>query len=206
MTEKLPFDEVKTQTSPLGAYPDLTGHFLIAMPQLQDPNFAHALTFICEHNASGALGIMVNKPLNITLHDVFGHLNLEASSNEDHSLFHDWVFSGGPVQTDRGFVLHTPQSHWESTISIGDHISLSTSMDILKAIGQGKGPRDFLVALGYAGWGAGQLEKEVCQNAWLTVPAEAEIIFKTPVEQRWCAAAIPLGIDLNLMSSTAGHA
>lgn len=206
MTETPPLDAPTSPVDPLGSTPDLTGHFLIAMPQLQDANFAHALTYICEHSASGALGIIVNRPLHITLQDVFDHLNLAGATPDDPPPRHDWVFSGGPVQTDRGFVLHSPQSQWESSINIGDQVSLSTSLDILKAISRGQGPDQFLVALGYAGWGAGQLEREMAQNAWLSVPATPDIIFDTPVEQRWYAAAAPLGIDLNLMSSTVGHA
>lgn len=205
MTET-PIEKKTDQKDPLGEYPDLTDHFLIAMPQLDDPNFSHALTYICEHNASGALGIIVNRPLHITLQDVLQHLGLDAHPEEHSQATYDWVYAGGPVQTDRGFVLHSPEASWDSSIAISESICLSTSLDILKAIGQGQGPRDFLVALGYAGWGAGQLEKEVAQNAWLTVPANPDIIFHTPIEQRCSAAAMPLGIDLNLMSSSVGHA
>lgn len=205
MTER-PSEKNIEKSDPMSSYPDLTDHFLIAMPQLQDPNFSHALTYICEHNASGALGIIVNRPLHLTLHDILQHLGLDAVPEEDTQSTYDWVYAGGPVQTDRGFVLHSPGTAWESSIAISDAISLSTSLDILKAIGRGEGPESFLVALGYAGWGAGQLEKEVAQNAWLTVPANPEIIFHTPVEQRWTTAAMPLGIDLNLMSSSVGHA
>lgn len=201
-----PTESKDNHQNSLWDYPDLTNHFLIAMPQLQDPNFSHALTYICEHNTSGALGIIVNRPLHITLQDVLQHLGLDTPSEARSQASYDWVFSGGPVQTDRGFVLHSPERTWESSISICDSISLSTSLDILKAISQGEGPKDFLVALGYAGWSAGQLEKEVAQNAWLTVPANADILFHTPVEQRCYSAATPLGIDLNLLSSSVGHA
>jgi putative transcriptional regulator len=176
------------------------------MPQLEDPNFAQALTYICEHNATGALGIIVNRPMHLTLYDVLSHLGLDTQPAENSPASYDWVFSGGPVQTERGFVLHTPEKHWESSISISDRISLSTSLDIMRDICEGKGPEQFLVALGYAGWGAGQLESEVAQNTWLTVPADPDIVFNTPVEQRWYSAATPLGIDLNLMSSSVGHA
>ncbi|MEJ2670575.1 MAG: YqgE/AlgH family protein [Gammaproteobacteria bacterium] len=189
-------------------YDFLTNHFLIAMPQLRDLHFSHALTYICEHNDTGALGIIVNRPLHVTLKEVIDHVGIEFDDNlnRQQNPISDWVFSGGPVQTERGFVLHSNDKTWESSLAISKDIALTTSQDILKAVANNEGPNQFLVALGYAGWGAGQLEREVAQNAWLTVPANPDIIFKTPIEQRWNAAAVPLGIDLNLMSSSIGHA
>jgi len=185
---------------------DLSGHFLIAMPQLDDPNFSHTLTYICEHNEHGALGITVNRPLQITLAELFAHAELPEPFLINNGLNDDLVFSGGPCQKERGFVLHNGTDSWESSININPQVSLTTSKDILIAIAQGKGPSGYLVALGYAGWGEGQLEKEVAQNAWLTVPGDPRLLFEAPVEQRWTAATVPLGIDLNLISTSAGHA
>jgi len=181
---------------------NLRGHFLIAMPSLRDPIFAQAITYICEHSREGALGIVINHPLELKLGEIFKQLELE-----DHGPNANLqVVSGGPVQMDRGFVLHPHGKKWESTIEVSADISLTASRDIIVSLAENKGPEKALVALGYAGWGAGQLEDEITSNAWLTVPADSEIIFDTPSEQRWSAASKHLGIDLNLIHSTAGHA
>jgi putative transcriptional regulator len=181
----------------------LKNHFLIAMPTLMDPNFFHTVTYICEHNAQGAMGIVINQPVDLTLDDIVDHLGF-ASSGGDHLL--QSVYRGGPVETERGFVLHTPLGGWESTLSVTNTIGLSTSNDIVEAIAQGQGPEQYLVALGYAGWGAGQLEQEIAENSWLSSPAEESIIFKTITEKRWEAAAALMGIDIKQLTGAVGHA
>jgi len=181
----------------------LTNHFLIAMPQLHDPNFFHSVTYICQHDEHGAMGIMINRPTEMQLNEIFEHLEID---NSDTALGRKPIYSGGPVQPDRGFVLHTPGANWQGTMFISDEIALTASSDILNDIARHHGPKEMLVALGYAGWGAGQLEEEMAQNTWLSVPANAGIIFNLPYEQRWHAAASLLGIDLKLLSDTVGHA
>jgi putative transcriptional regulator len=181
----------------------LTGHLLIAMPAMADPNFTRTVTYICEHSDRGALGIVINRPLDLDLGEVFQQLSLPAT---DSGLAKQPVMRGGPVQTERGFVLHEPGGTWDATVEVSDSVCLTTSQDILAALAQGKGPRRALMALGYAGWGAGQLELEMSANAWLSVPGNASIVFDTPYEQRWSAAAGLLGINLATMSPDAGHA
>ncbi len=181
----------------------LKDHFLIAMPGLAEGIFAHSVTYICEHTDQGAMGIVINHPLNLALDDIFEHLHI---ANLDHP-HPEPILAGGPVQTDRGFVLHrrTDQA-WSSSMAVSDQIALTTSQDILNAIANDEGPADNLVALGYAGWGSGQLEDELANNAWLTAPSDDDIIFHLPMEQRAQAAAAKLGIDLALISPDAGHA
>jgi putative transcriptional regulator len=186
---------------------NLTGHFLIAMPSMVDPNFAKTLTYVCEHNENGALGLVVNRPTDMSLHTLLERINLPGALP---NLGGVPVYFGGPVQTDRGFVLHKPVGNWQSTLSVGDAIGLTTSKDILEAVGSGKGPPGILVTLGYAGWAPGQLENELGQNAWLTVSAEtdsmADVIFDLPSDQRLSAAMRLLGIDLTSLSDSVGHA
>ena len=182
---------------------DLTNHFLIAMPALDDPNFARTVTYVCAHNEDGAMGIVINRPMQIDLGEVFRQLELEAI---DPDLNDQVVYQGGPVHRDRGFVLHHPVRDYGSTIQICDEVAVSTSRDVLAAIARGEGPRENLVALGYAGWSAGQLEHEMQQNAWLSGPATLEVLFRAPAEHRWELAAALLGVDLALMSSDVGHA
>jgi putative transcriptional regulator len=181
----------------------LTNHFLIAMPALEDPNFFHTVTYICEHNAEGALGLVINRPLDIRLEEVFNHMDLKDATARARQLP---VHLGGPVQQDRGFVLHEPLGAWEATLKVTDRIGITSSVDILAAIANESGPEHSLIALGYAGWGAGQLEQEMMDNAWLSGPADPEILFTTPDEQRWNAAAASLGVDLDRLSGDAGHA
>lgn len=178
-------------------------HFLIAMPGLADPNFTHTVTYICEHNDEGAMGIVINRPMIVTLGDILEQMEVEPSKSVD---IQQQVFEGGPVQTEHGFVIHSPVGAWESSLTITPDIALTTSRDILSAIGHGEGPQHYLIALGYAGWGPGQLEEEMAQNAWLSGPASQKILFDTPLEKRWAAAAALLGVDLNLLSSDIGHA
>lgn len=182
---------------------NLTHHFLIAMPAMADPHFAHALTFVCEHNKDGALGIVVNKPIDMTLSTLFEQIGVPLSSEVLRAAS---VHFGGPVQVDRGFVLHRPLGNWQSTLAISDEMGLTTSKDVLEAVGRGDGPADVFVSLGYAGWSAGQLEQELAQNAWLTVEADADLLFEVPAEQRLSAAARLLGIDFSRLSEHVGHA
>lgn len=180
----------------------LRNHFLIAMPGLNDSSFAHTVTYICEHTDKGAMGVVINAVTSMQLHEIFTQMDLDYSS----SIGDQPIMAGGPVQPERGFVLHGSDTTWQSTLQVSAELSLTTSRDILVALAQGRGPKDCLIALGYAGWGEGQLEQEIAENSWLTVPASKEIIFNTPCDTRWTAAAQALGIDVNLISSTAGHA
>jgi putative transcriptional regulator len=182
---------------------NLTDHFLIAMPSMVDPNFSRTLTYICEHNDQGALGIVVNRPLDMTLAALLAQVSVPHEALE---LQKTAIHYGGPVQTDRGFVLHQPVGSWQSTLAVNDCIGLTTSKDILVAVGNGSGPAKMLVTLGYAGWASGQLENELSQNAWLTVAASADVIFDLPSEARLPAAMQLLGIDFASLSDQAGHA
>jgi len=181
----------------------LRNHFLIAMPGLTDPLFSRSITYICDHSEHGAMGIVLNQPLGITLTDVFNQLALNSHSP---SVGGKQVLAGGPVNTQRGFVLHRDQGSWDSTLHITSEICLTASRDIVAAIADESGPKSAQFALGYAGWGAGQLEDEVANNSWLTLEADSSIIFDIPIEHRWAAAAAQLGVDLNLISTIAGHA
>jgi putative transcriptional regulator len=181
----------------------LTNQFLVAMPGMSDPNFAQTVTLVCEHSGQGALGIVINRPLSMTLGEVLAQLGLDPSSSR---LAGDPVLQGGPVQTDRGFVLHSPGPRWDSTLPVSERLHLTTSRDVLDALARGEGPAEAVVALGYAGWDAGQLEAEMAQNAWLTVPADERLLFETPVAERWQAAGRLLGVNLLHLSSDAGHA
>lgn len=187
----------------MGEMQYLTDQFLIAMPALADPNFSHTVTYICEHNAAGALGLIINRPSDLSLRDLLQHLHIDA---QDPAAVAKPVYSGGPVQPDRGFVLHEPLGDWEATLPINKHVGITASQDILAAMARGKGPEHAFLALGYAGWGAGQLEHEIADNAWLCGPADRDIVFATADEQRWSEAAKLLGVDLALLSDQAGHA
>ncbi len=182
---------------------NLTNHFLIAMPNMADPYFSRTLTYICEHNDQGALGLVVNRPIDMTLHALFDRLSLSLRDAEQRDAP---IYFGGPVQTDRGFVLHAPAGNWQATLRVRDHIGLTTSKDILEAVGRGEGPPQMLVTLGYAGWSPGQLEHELAQNAWLTVEARDGNIFDTPAEERLPAAMELLGLDYARLQDAAGHA
>ena len=182
---------------------NLTHHFLIAMPNMADPNFARSLTYICEHNQQGALGVVVNRPTDMTLRTLFEQIDLDLARDP---IGDQPVYFGGPVQVDRGFVLHRPVGGWQSTLSIDGDVGLTTSKDILQAVAAGSGPADLLVSMGYAGWAAGQLEDELGRNAWLTVAADPKVIFGLAAEDRFSAAMHLLGIDLASLSGAAGHA
>jgi len=181
----------------------LRDHFLLAMPGLSEGIFFQSVTYICEHGESGAMGIVINQPLDLSVEEIFEHLEITPRGD-----FSDRpVLAGGPVQIDHGFVLHRNCSTtWEANLKVTADITLTTSCDILRAIANNEGPRDHLVALGYAGWAAGQLEQELAANSWLTMPANSDIIFNTPAHQKQGAAAALLGIDMNLISAAAGHA
>jgi len=182
---------------------NLTNHFLIAMPGLKDGNFSRTVTYICEHNDDGAMGIVLNRPTDLQLFDLLAQLEIDENSPESCQ---QPIYVGGPVQTDRGFVLHSQEKDWESTVAITEEIGITTSRDILQSIAIGEGPQKSLIALGYAGWAAGQLESELIANAWLNGPADLYNLFDKPADQRWDAAARLLGVDLNLLSGETGHA
>ncbi len=182
---------------------DLTGHFLIAMPAMTDPHFAKSLTYICEHNEQGALGVVVNRPIDMTLYALLRQIEIKKPAAACKVVP---VHYGGPVQIDRGFVLHSPAGSWNSTLVVNENIGLTTSKDILEAVACGEGPQSMLVTLGYAGWAPGQLEHELAANAWLTVGADTRILFETPAAQRYNEGLKLLGIDLAMLSDAAGHA
>jgi putative transcriptional regulator len=181
----------------------LRDHFLLAMPCLNEGIFSHSITYICEHGESGAMGIVINQPLDLSVGEIFDHLQIESLTDFDELP----VLAGGPVQIDHGFVLHRNcEKTWEASLKVTPEITLTTSRDILRAIAADEGPPDHLIAQGYEGWAAGQLEQELAENSWLTLPADSDIIFSTPTEGRLAAAAALLGIDMNLISVEAGHA
>ncbi len=187
---------------------NLTGHFLIAMPAMTDPYFARSVTFICEHNQDGAMGVVINRPIDMKLESLFEQINLQLGNSP---LAQNVVHFVGPVQIDRGFVLHQPAGDWDSTIAVHGDTALTTSKDILEAAAAGRGPDKMLVTLGYAGWAAGQLEEEMAQNAWLSVKpdsnqAQDNVIFDVPNEEKFAAAMALLGIDFAALSEEAGHA
>ncbi|AMO74054.1 MULTISPECIES: YqgE/AlgH family protein [Pseudomonas] len=181
----------------------LKHHFLIAMPHMADPNFAQTLTYLVEHNEQGAMGLVINRPSGLNLSDVLEQLRPEPLPPARCQGI--TVYSGGPVQTDRGFVLHPAGQLFQATLELGE-LNLSTSQDVLFSIADGSGPAQSVIALGYAGWEAGQLEAELADNAWLTCPADLEVLFDVPAEQRLAAAAQRLGINLSLLTAQAGHA
>ena len=182
---------------------NLTNHFLIAMPAMADPNFSRTLTYVCEHNADGALGIIVNRPTDMDLATLFEQVDIPLEHQE---LSGRPVYYGGPVQNDRGFVLHRPDGDWQSSLAVEGGLALTSSKDILVSLGSQGIPGDFIMALGYSGWSAGQLEWELSQNAWLTVAASPDIIFNMPPEARLPAAMHLLGVDFANLSEVAGHA
>ena len=181
----------------------LTNQLLIAMPSLIDPNFAQAVALICEHTDKGALGIVLNKPLPMRLSDVLTQMKLEPFTEH---IADQPVLRGGPVSTDRGFVLHRPGGQWDHTHKVSDTIQVTTSRDVLAAMARGEGPSDAFIALGYAGWESGQLEREMRENAWTSMPVDARLVFELPFEERWVGAWRLLGIDVDRLSLVAGHA
>jgi len=182
----------------------LTNHLLVAMPSLADPEFSQTVTLVCEHSVGkGALGIVINKPLPMTLGEVFEQMRLESDNTE---LSARSVLRGGPVHRDRGFVVHRPAGRWDSSHVVSEQIHVTTSKDVLAAMARGDGPPGAFIALGYAGWEVGQLEREMRDNAWISLPVDERIVFEMPFEDRWHAVWRQLGIDIGRMSHVAGHA
>ncbi|CAN5897361.1 YqgE/AlgH family protein [soil metagenome] len=194
--EKKPMDQL-----------DLTNHFLIAMPSMLDPIFAGTVIYICEHNARGAMGLIINKPTDMTVSDLFDRIDLKLENIPDsHPIGKRLVMFGGPVQDDRGFILHAPVGEFTSTLKVTDDIAFTTSRDILEAVAAGDAPERLMLSIGYAGWSAGQVEQEILANGWLTVAADPHILFDVPMEERFVAAMKLLGIDPLMLSAVAGHA
>ncbi|MDF2179492.1 YqgE/AlgH family protein [Aliiglaciecola sp. CAU 1673] len=179
-------------------------HFLIAMPSLEDPYFSRSLTYICEHNEQGAMGIVINQPTGLKLKDMLKQVD-ESILVEDGKAGQA-VLAGGPVSTDRGFILHTTQPGWSSSLALTSDIMVTTSKDILQVLGNSKGPDKSLVALGYAGWSAGQLEDEIQSNSWLLIEADLELLFDVPIHKKWQAAVNKLGVDIWQLAPDSGHA
>jgi putative transcriptional regulator len=190
--------------SPMPALSDnLANQLLIALPALDDPRFARSVVLICQHDDDGAMGVVVNRASEYTLGEVLRQMQLDT---DDEALRNRVVLYGGPVHPERGFVLHDGGGDWDSTLQISDDLYLTTSRDILEAMASGQGPDNAVVALGCAGWGAGQLEFELGENSWLTAPADRELLFATPLDQRWQAAAGRIGVDMSRMTDYSGRA
>lgn len=189
----------------MSVYTSLQDHFLIAMPAMGDPNFSKSVIYICEHSPDGAMGIVVNTPLNLELGDVFANMNIP---NINNRISHTPVLAGGPLQQERGFVIHriNKTEHWESSLALNKSLGITTSKDILEAVAADRGPSQIIIALGYSGWESGQLEKEIAQNSWLCGPANPQILFDIPAENRWRAAGALLGVDMDCLSLDVGHA
>jgi putative transcriptional regulator len=181
----------------------LENQMLIAMPGLMDPNFARSVTLLCQHSEEGAIGITINRVSDFSLGEIFDQLDIECA---DEKVREQRVLEGGPVHPDRGFVLHTPRPGYESSLQVSPEIMVTTSRDVLAAIAAGSGPERFVVALGYAGWGDGQLEEEMRQNAWLSIPSDIAIVFDLPLPERWNRAVASLGIDISHLHDVGGHA
>ncbi len=173
------------------------------MPSLNDGFFNQAVTYICEHDENGSFGIIINQQTNLTLKQIISEMALETSPSDNDKQA---IFIGGPVDQGRGFILHRPLGNWQSSLMVKNNVTLTTSKDILQAIVKNEGPQESIVALGYAGWAAGQLDHEMASNTWLSCPADEQIIFSTPIDERWQAAAKLIGVDLSLLSSDTGHA
>ena len=196
-----PMASIKAPAS--AAAPNFTHHFLIAMQSLGESVFGKTVTYVCEHNEQGALGIVINRPLELKLEDLFEQVDIKLDIDV---LKAAPVYFGGPVQTDRGFVLHRPLGDWSSTLKVTSEIGLTTSKDILQAVSNGDGPANMIMSLGYAGWSAGQLEAEIAQNAWLIVEADPAVMFDLPVEGRLEAAMGLIGATFANLMDVAGHA
>jgi putative transcriptional regulator len=185
-----------------GACTPLANQLLVALPALADPGFSRSVTLLCQHDEQGALGVMINRPSEYTLGEVFSQMGIDGGND---ALRAQRVLAGGPVHPERGFVLHDGRA-WDSSLEIADDLFLTTSRDVLEAMASGEGPRSAAIALGCAGWGAGQLEHELTENSWLTVPADREVLFSLPLEARWQAAASRIGVDFARMADYTGHA
>ncbi|QDW66238.1 YqgE/AlgH family protein [Luteimonas granuli] len=181
----------------------LANQLLVALPSLADPHFERTVSLVCQHDAGGAMGVVVNRPSDYSLGEVFAQMGIAC---DDEALCATPVLAGGPVHPERGFVIHDGDRDWDSTLVVGGGLRVTTSRDVLDAVARGEGPAKLLVALGCAGWSAGQLEAELAANSWLTVPADAELLFAVPLEERWQAAAGRIGVDMAHMPDYAGHA
>ena len=178
----------------------LKGQFLVASPWLGDPNFHGGIVYICDHDTEGTFGLVINRPLDVSLGEILEQLDMDGEHLEQP------VYGGGPVQQERGFVLHPSTQGWQSTVAVSDRVQITTSRDILQAIGSESGPKHYLVALGYSGWEVGQLEEELAGNAWLTCPASDAILFDTPWQDRYRAVLAQMGIDPGQLDQSVGHA
>jgi putative transcriptional regulator len=186
---------------------NLVNHFLIAMPSMREPIFDSSVIYICEHNEYGALGVVINKPTDMTIETLLARIDIKIDDTPDiYKSTKKLVMFGGPVQDDRGFVLHAPVNAYSSSIKISDQIAFTTSRDVLEAVAIGLGPTQLLVSVGYSAWGAGQLEEEILKNGWLTVAADSAVLFDMAIEQRYAAALKLLGVDPVMLSGEAGHA
>ena len=186
-------------------FQSLSNQFLIAMPELEDPNFFRTVTLICQHDENGALGVIINRTVgSLSINDVLDQFSLPKP--KFGRIGHQPIYVGGPVHNELGLVLHRGLGDWQSTLKVGGQLGLTSSRDVLEAIARSDGPDDCLLVLGYAGWGAGQLDFEIGQNSWLTVPADPRIIFEVEIEQRWAQAAASLGVNITTLNTGAGHA
>ena len=185
---------------------NLANHFLIAMPAMQDPVFGGTVVYVCEHNENGVLGVVINKPTDMTMEVLFDRIDLKLAGGSEAPIVNEPIMFGGPVQDDRGFVLHTPGARYSSSLTVTEDVAFTTSIDVLEAVAKGDGPERMLVSIGYSGWSPGQLEDEIGRNGWLTVGASADILFDFPIEDRYVAAIKLLGIDPLMLASEAGHA
>jgi len=181
---------------------DLSNQFIIAMPGLMDPHFQKSVTYICQHDENGSLGLTINRPIDFTFSELAKQMEIEITTPEAASI---QIYSGGPVAANQGFVLHSSEKTWQYSLVINKEFTLSSSRDVVQAIAHGDGPEKYLVALGYSGWGAGQIENEILQNSWLNTQADEHIMFDLNYNLRWEAAAKNLGFDINLISNEAGH-
>lgn len=181
----------------------LANHLLIAMPSLTDPTFEHTVIYVCEHHVQGTVGIIVNRPMKFSMSLVFEQLQIESLKPE---ITARPLLFGGPVQPERGFVIHRPAGNWRSSLALGEDVTVTTSNDIIRAIAADAGPKDALVALGYAGWMGEQLEQEVMDNSWLVCPYKAELLYEVPYELRWEYAGLSIGVKMNQLSGNIGHA
>jgi len=181
---------------------DLSNQFIIAMPGLLDPHFQKTVTYICQHDDKGSLGVTINRPIDFTFTELAKQMEIEITVPEASDI---QIYAGGPVGTNQGFVLHSSEKAWQYSLVINKEFTLSSSRDVVQAIARGEGPEYYLVALGYSGWGAGQIENEILQNSWLNTPADKQIMFDLNYDKRWEAAALSLGIDIHLISNQAGH-
>ncbi|MTC31683.1 YqgE/AlgH family protein [Providencia alcalifaciens] len=186
---------------------NLHNHFLIAMPSLTDPYFDHSVVYICEHNENGAMGLVINKPIeDFSVSEMLKKLEITISENTNTRNLEKLVIAGGPVSEEHGFIIHTPVAGYAASLRLNDHVMVTTSKDILETLGSDQHPMNSLVTLGYSSWEPGQLENEIMENSWLTVKADPKLIFDTPLRDRWKAAGDLLGIDIHNISLQAGHA